>query len=93
MLQRLDTAALSVLLERAEADAGRALPLDEAARTALLAMADGDGRYLLNLAEELFALAGEENLDTAGLTRIVQRRAPLYDKSQEGHYNLISALH
>jgi putative ATPase len=93
VLQRLDAAALAVLLERAEADAGRALPLDDQARTAVLAMADGDGRYLLNLAEELFALETEESLDTAGLTRIVQRRAPLYDKSQEGHYNLISALH
>ena len=93
VLQRLDAAALSVLLERAEADAGRALPLDDEARTALVAMADGDGRYLLNLAEELFALKTEEALDTAALTRIVQQRAPLYDKSQEGHYNLISALH
>jgi putative ATPase len=56
-------------------------------------MADGDGRYLLNLAEELFALEGADTVDTAELTRIIQRRAPLYDKSQEGHYNLISALH
>ena len=96
VLQRLDTAALRVLLERAEADAGKALPLDPEARVALLAMADGDGRYLLNLAEELFALAAVDDaevLDTAELTRIIQRRAPLYDKSQEGHYNLISALH
>jgi len=96
VLQRLDTAALRVLLERAEADASKALPLDPEARVALLAMADGDGRYLLNLAEELFALAAVDDaevLDTAELTRIIQRRAPLYDKSQEGHYNLISALH
>ena len=96
VLQRLDTAALRVLLERAEADAGRVLPLAAEARVALLAMADGDGRYLLNLAEELFALAAVDDaevLDTAELTRIIQRRAPLYDKSQEGHYNLISALH
>ncbi len=96
VLQRLDTAALRVLLKRAEADASKALPLDPEARVALLAMADGDGRYLLNLAEELFALAAVDDaevLDTAELTRIIQRRAPLYDKSQEGHYNLISALH
>jgi putative ATPase len=93
VLQRLDAAALEVLLARAEADAGRALPLAEEARAALLAMADGDGRYLLNLAEELFALDAAEPLDTAALTGIVQQRAPLYDKSQEGHYNLISALH
>jgi putative ATPase len=93
VLQRLDTAALRILMERAEADAGRALPLSAEARIALIAMADGDGRYLLNLAEELFALEGAETVDTAELTRIIQRRAPLYDKSQEGHYNLISALH
>ena len=93
VLQRLDAGALGVLLERAEADAGRSLPLDGEAKTALIAMADGDGRYLLILAEELFALDTQENIDTAELTRIVQRRAPLYDKSQEGHYNLISALH
>src|SRR6185437_6019468 len=57
------------------------------------AMADGDGRYLFNLAEELFAVRGDRPLDTAALARIVQKRAPLYDKAQEGHYNLISALH
>ena len=56
-------------------------------------MADGDGRYLLNLAEELFALPASGELDTARLIETVQKRAPLYDKSQEGHYNLISALH
>ncbi len=93
VLQRLDGAALETLLQRAEADAGRALPLAADAREALIAMADGDGRYLLNLAEELFALDAPEPVDTAALARIVQKRAPLYDKSQEGHYNLISALH
>ncbi len=93
VLQRLDAAALRVLLERAEEDAGRALPLADEARAALIAMADGDGRYLLNLAEELFQLDSGQTLDTAALTRLVQQRAPLYDKSQEGHYNLISALH
>jgi putative ATPase len=72
---------------------GSALPLDHDARAALKAMADGDGRYLLNLAEELFQLAPDAPLDAAALTELLQKRAPLYDKSQDGHYNLISALH
>ena len=93
VLRRLDEAALEALLKRAESEAGGSLPLDGEARSALIAMADGDGRYLLNLAEELFALPAGPALDTAALTAIVQKRAPLYDKSQEGHYNLISALH
>ena len=90
---RLDDAALEILLKRAEAAQGRALPLDDNARRALRAMADGDGRYLLNMAEDLFALSADEPLDTARLAAAVQRRMPLYDKAQEGHYNLISALH
>jgi putative ATPase len=94
VLNRLDDGALEQLLARAEAETGQALPLDADARAALKAMADGDGRYLLNLAEELFALpAADTALDTAALVVVVQRRAPLYDKGQEGHYNLISALH
>ena len=93
VLRRLDEAALEALLKRAESEAGGNLPLESEARSALIAMADGDGRYLLNLAEELFALPEGPALDTAALTAIVQKRAPLYDKSQEGHYNLISALH
>ena len=95
VLNRLDDAALEELLARAEADLGRALPLDEAARVALKAMADGDGRFLYNLVEDLDLTtpADGERLDTAALARIVQRRAPVYDKAQEGHYNLISALH
>ena len=93
VLKRLDEAALEQLLSRAEAHEGRSLPLEPEARQALLAMADGDGRYLLNMAEELFALHGDNTLDTARLTEVVQRRAPLYDKGQESHYNLISALH
>ena len=94
VLNRLDDFALEALLSRAEDEMGRALPLDADARIALRAMADGDGRYCLNLAEALFDL-GElaQPLDPAGLARAVQRRAPLYDKAQEGHYNLISALH
>jgi len=94
VLKRLDHAALEELLRRAEAEVGRPLPLDPAAREALIAMADGDGRYLLNLAEEVFAIpVGEGPLDPARLAALVQKRAPLYDKAREGHYNLISALH
>jgi putative ATPase len=97
--QRLDEAALEKLLARAEAEEGRALPLDADARAALVAMADGDGRTVLNMAEEIFgavaAGAGKnmDPIDREALTRLVQRRAPLYDKSRDGHYNLISALH
>jgi putative ATPase len=93
VLRPLGADALEQLLVRAEADAGHALPLTPPAREALLAMADGDGRYLLSLAETLFALGAEEPLDPAGLAQTVQKRAPLYDKSREEHYNLISALH
>ena len=98
VLNRLDDTALDELLGRAEAEEGRALPLDDAARAALRAMADGDGRYVYNLAEELFALpVGDDGkrpvLDTRALIAAVQKRAPLYDKSREGHFNLISALH
>ena len=98
VLNRLDDDAQEVLLGRAEEDAGRSLPLDGDARCALRAMADGDGRYLLNLAEELFALGPDDKgaypaLETRELTTLLQKRAPLYDKSREGHYNLISALH
>jgi putative ATPase len=93
VLHRLDDAALETLLQRAEKALGRNLPLDADARQALKAMADGDGRFIFNLAEELALLPAGTMLDTAKLMETVQRRAPLYDKSQEGHYNLISALH
>jgi putative ATPase len=93
VLNRLDDAALEGLLTRAEAATGRPLPLDPDARAALKAMADGDGRYALTLAEEVFALDPPAPLDTAGLAASIQRRAPIYDKAQDGHYNLISALH
>jgi len=93
VLNRLDDAALEELLSRAEADVGRPLPLDTDARAALRAMADGDGRYLLNMAEALFEIPEDETLDPAGLAAAVQRRMPVYDKHQESHFNLISALH
>ncbi|NIA72117.1 replication-associated recombination protein A [Pelagibius litoralis] len=93
VLKRLEEAALRELLARVEALEGRNLPLTSESRAALMAMADGDGRYLLNLAEEVLALAGREPLDTAALAAVVQKRAPIYDKGQESHYNLISALH
>ncbi|WP_328413189.1 replication-associated recombination protein A [Streptomyces violaceus] len=94
VLKRLDEAALSTLLDRAEDLTGHRLPLDGDARRALIAMADGDGRYLLNMAEQLQALPDPGTpLDTAALAHHIQQRAPLYDKAQEGHYNLISALH
>jgi putative ATPase len=94
VLRRLDDAALEQLLARAEALTARPLPLDAAARETLRAMADGDGRYLLNLAEQLFALPPEAPpLDVAGLSELLAKRAALYDKDREEHYNLISALH
>ena len=93
VLNRLDDVALEELLNRSEAIEDRTIPVDADARLSLKAMADGDGRYLLNLAEELFALDRDTVLDTAQLIETVQKRAPLYDKGQEGHYNLISALH
>lgn len=93
VLNRLDTAALETLLARAEKDAGRPVPLAEEARGSLIAMADGDGRYLLNMVEQLQDLPEGTALDTAGLAERIQKRAPLYDKTQESHYNLISALH
>ncbi|HEY1706080.1 MAG TPA: replication-associated recombination protein A [Trebonia sp.] len=94
VLKRLDEAALDELIARAEDLAGHPLPLTDDARQAMIAMADGDGRYLLNMAEQIQALpdlAGP--LDGRGLAEQVHKRAPLYDKAQEGHYNLISALH
>ena len=93
VLKRLDDAALEVLVARAEKALGRTLPLTVEGRAALRAMADGDGRYLFNMAEALAEAPPKEPLDAAGLAAFVQRRRPLYDKAQEGHYNLISALH
>jgi putative ATPase len=93
VLKPLDAAALATLADRAEALVKRKLPLTEEARETLLALADGDGRYLLSLAEELFALERKAPLKPAELGRILQKRAPVYDKDREEHYNLISALH
>ena len=92
---RLDEAALETLLQRAEKEEKRPLPLDADAREALIGMADGDGRSVINLADEVFAAVapGQAPLDRNALSTLVQKRAPLYDKSREGHYNLISALH
>lgn len=91
VLKRLDDAAIEILMQRAEAEAGKPLPLDKDARLALKAMADGDGRYALTMAEQV--LNQGSVLDTEKLAALVNRRAPLYDKADEGHYNLISALH
>ena len=92
-MRRLGDDDLETLLRRAEDALGRKLPLTEDARAALRAMADGDGRFLLNLVEEIARLPSGAALGPAELARLVQQRAPLYDKAQEGHYNLISALH
>ncbi len=94
--RRLDEAAIEKLLQRAERHEGRKLPLTDDARAALVNMADGDGRGAINLAEDVFLAerAGAKTpLDREALVSLVQRRAPLYDKGQDGHYNLISALH
>ncbi len=93
VLNRLDDAALETLLRRAEKTLNRPLPLAPEARMALLTMADGDGRYLLNLVEQIFQVQKKGVLGIEDLTKMMQKRAPLYDKAQEGHYNLISALH
>jgi putative ATPase len=93
VLKRLDDAALDQLLTRAEAQEGKALPLTPEARQAMLALADGDGRYLLTMSEVLFDLTSDEPLDVQALAGVLQKRAPAYDKSREEHYNLISALH
>lgn len=92
--ERFSIDELEALLQRAENMFGTPLPLDEGARVALLGLADGDGRALLGLVEEIVAATDPSvTLDHKGLEQLVQRRAPVYDKSQDGHYNLISALH
>ena len=93
VLKRLDDEALETLLQKAEAFEGRALPLELEARAALTALADGDGRYLLTLAETLFNVGSAKPLTTKDLGQVLQKRSPAYDKDREEHYNLISALH
>ena len=93
VLKRLDDAALDQLLDRAAALMERPMPLTAEARQAMLALADGDGRYLLTMSEVLFDLPEGEALDVQALAGVLQKRAPAYDKSREEHYNLISALH
>ena len=94
VLKRIDEDGLEQLLKHAENHVERALPLDPQARDLLKTMADGDGRYILSMAEQIFAQnSNDAALDSDGLLRIMQRRAPLYDKGEDAHYNLISALH
>lgn len=93
VLNRLDEAALNLLMERAEALVGRALPVTADARSALMSSADGDGRFLLNQVETLFSAGLSQTLDAAQLSQFLHRRMPVYDKDRDGHYNLISALH
>lgn len=93
ILRRLDEAALGELIARAEALTGKRLPLTPDARAALIASADGDGRFLLNQVETLQSIVTDNMLDPAGLAGLLHRRMPVYDKDREGHYNLISALH
>jgi len=93
ILHRLDEKALETLIERAEAEVGRPLPVTPPAREALVASADGDGRFLLNQVETIFDVELEEPLDPAAMAALLHRRVPVYDKDREGHYNLISALH
>ncbi len=93
IVRRLDEVALADLLARAEAHVGRALPVTDDARAALIASADGDGRFLLGQAESLLALDAPEPLAPGDLAAFLHRRMPVYDKDREGHYGLISALH
>ena len=95
VLNRLDNEAMQALIRRAEMFERRPLPADPAAREAMTGMADGDGRYFLNMLEEVFAAVPEGGtpLSTELLARTVQKRMPLYDKAADGHYNLVSALH
>ncbi|MFW5815908.1 MAG: recombination factor protein RarA, partial [Wenzhouxiangella sp.] len=92
VLRRLDADALKTLLARAEKALGGTLPLTADARETLITLADGDGRYLFNMVEQIAAVK-VETIDPEALLRLVQRRAPAHDKDREGHYNLISALH
>ena len=92
-LNRLDDEALGLLLERAESHVGARLPVNEDGRAALFDMCDGDGRFFLNIIEEILAAPPEQDMDREEVGRFAQRRVPVYDKDREEHYNLISALH
>jgi len=93
ILNRLDAQALTKLIARAEMVEGRSVPLTDTARDALVASADGDGRFLLNQVETLFSIAIDRPLEPGELAALLHRRVAVYDKDREGHYNLISALH
>jgi len=93
VLRRLDDEPLEQLLKRAESEERNKLPLDDEARTAVRGMADGDGRYLINLVEQIYAAEPRHDLTVQELLQIVQKRMPIYDKGQDSHFNLISALH
>lgn len=94
ILRALDADALGRIIARAESLLERPLPVTPEARASLIELADGDGRYLINLLESVYDLApAGETLDSASLLKLVQQRAPVYDKDREGHYNLISAVH
>lgn len=94
VMHPLGSEPLQQIIERAEKIVGRKLPIDETAAEMVRELADGDGRYLINLIESIYDLAPKDGvLDRTGLEKIVQHRAPVYDKDREGHYNLISALH
>jgi putative ATPase len=93
LLKRLDESALERLLERAINHMGQQLPLQEEARNAMIVMAGGDGRYLLNMVEQVYAYSSSEPIDLAGLGRILQRRPPVHDKAGDGHYDLLSCFH
>ena len=93
ILEKIDKASLEILLKRAEELEGKELPLQQKARDNLLAMADGDGRFLLNMVEELFHLPSVPKLSGDDLAEAVQKKIPIYDKNKDEHYNLISALH
>ena len=94
VMQPLGSESLQQIIKRAETIIGRKLPIDESAAEMVRELADGDGRYLINLIESIYDLAPKDGvLDRTGLEKIVQHRAPVYDKDREGHYNLISALH
>ena len=93
VLNRFDDGALEHLIRRSESEVGRSLPVTDEARAALRLMADGDGRYLINLVEQIYDLRPQTPLDVAAMGATLQKRAPLYDKAQDAHYGLLSCFH